>query len=204
MIMRRNILILGLPALVVVGAATLPFFSRTASANECCLDMSRPACGKVCKLVCETKKLTAIGYGSKCKAICLPGPSCPGCKHCAVCCGKGDEKPGDAYCPNCQPKCEFSWRDWFAGECDKPRTIHVLTKYQSEKKISWYHWEVVDAACCDSPEPGEKAIAPTDRTIYKPAPLDAQIGDTLALTDEERVNLAARYSALMTRSNSLR
>ena len=97
--------------------------------------------------------------------------------------------------------CEFSWRNWFAGGCAKPRTIHVLTKYQAEKKIPWYHWEVVDAPCCDCAGPGEKEAPPEQqsvkqaaRTIYKPAPNDAQIGDTLALTDEECVSLAAVLS----------
>src|SRR2546423_1828823 len=58
------------------------------AADEFLLDGSRPACGKVCKLVCETKKLTAICYGSENKDICLPEPSRAGCKHCAVCYGK--------------------------------------------------------------------------------------------------------------------
>lgn len=204
MIMRRHILILGLSALIVVGAATLPILSRTAGANERCLDMSRPACGKVCKLVCEEKKMTAVGYGSKCKAICLPEPSCPGCKRCAVCCPKpeGDDKLGACCCPNCRPKFEFSWRDWFACGCATPRTIHVLTKYQAEKKIPWYHWEVVDAACCDCPESSDKAAKPekkpakqAGRAIYKPAPAAAQLGDTLALTDEECLSLTSVLAA---------
>jgi hypothetical protein len=203
MIIRRHILLLSLPSLVVLGAVGLPIFSRTAIANECCLDMSRPACGKVCKLVCEQKKLAAVGYGSKCKAICLPEPSCPGYKHCAVCCPNpnADDKPGNC-CPNCRPKFEFSWRDWFACGCAKPRTIHVLTKYQAEKKIPWYHWDVVDAPCCEGAEPIEKEATPekksvkqAGRTIYKPAPADAQVGDTLALTDQECVSLAVVLAA---------
>src|SRR5690349_4966148 len=57
-----------------------------ARAEHCSMDWSRPACGKVCKLVSETKKITAIGYGNECKSICLPPPSEPGCKHCDCCC----------------------------------------------------------------------------------------------------------------------
>jgi len=78
----------------------------------------------------------------------------------------------------------------------------VLTKFQAEKKIPWYHWEVVDAPCCDCPEPCKKETAPekkpvkqAGRAIYKPAPADAQLGDSLALTDEECVSLAAVLSA---------
>ena len=57
--------------------------SVVGAADEFLLDGSRSACGKVCKLVCETKKFTAIGYGSECKDICIPEPSRKGCKHCA-------------------------------------------------------------------------------------------------------------------------
>lgn len=183
-----------------MGAVTVLFLLRTAIADEFCLEMSRPACGKVCKLVCETRRLTSIGYGSKCKSICLPDPSRAGCKHGAICYGKCDDKPGDC-CPNCQPKCEFCWRDWFACGCAQPRMVHVLTKYQAEKKICWYHWEVVDAACCDCAEPTEAAGMPekkaaknAGRMIYKLSPEDAQLGDVLPVTDEEWVKLAAVLS----------
>ena len=164
------------------------------------LDGQRPTCGKVCKLVCETKKLTSICYGSECKDICLPDPSRAGCKHCAVCYGKcAGEACGN--CQSCPPKCEFCWRDWFACGCAQPRTVRVLTKYQAEKKICWYHWEVVDAACCDCVSQNgpvgtlEKSEAKhAGRTIYKLAPENAQLGEVLPVTDEEWVRLAAVLS----------
>src|SRR6478672_8798151 len=171
-------------------AAILCLLQAISVAEVLDLDGQRPACGKVCKLVCETKKLTAIGYGSECKDICLPEPSRAGCKHCAVCYGKcANEACGD--CPSCAPKCEFCWRDWFACGCAQPRTIHVLTKYQAEKKICWYHWEVVDAACCncvsqDVSSATEKNGADhAGRVIYKSAPADAQLGEVLPVSDEE-------------------
>jgi hypothetical protein len=180
--------------------AVLCAVQSAAVAEEFCLDMSRPACGKVCKLVCDTKKLTAIGYGVECKSMCIPEPSRAGCKHCAVCYGKDDGKPCDG-CPNCPPKCEFCWRDWFACGCAQPRTVRVLTKYQAEKKICWYHWEVVDAGCCDCASPSEPA-SPTEknaakhagRAIYKSAPDGAQLGETLPVSEEEWVKLAALLS----------
>jgi hypothetical protein len=175
-------------------------FQAVAFAEQFCLDCSRPACGKVCKLVCDTKKVTAIGYGSECKDICLPNPSCSGCKHCAVCYGKCAED-ACGNCQSCQPKCEFCWRDWFACGCAQPRTVRVLTKYQAEKKICWYHWEVVDAACCDCTIPSETAGASekhaakqAGRTIYKSAPENVQLGELLPVSDEERVKLAAVLS----------
>jgi hypothetical protein len=145
-------------------------FACPANSGECMYGCcSRPACGKVCKLVCETKKLTVTCYGSDCKQICLPGRSVPGCKHCCVtCCGCGGCGPENECCSEgccgCQgcgcgpcgnsccreelPKCEFCWRDWFPCCCGKPRTVKVLTKYEAKKEICWFHWEVVDACTC--------------------------------------------------------
>lgn len=144
----------------------------------------RPMCGKVCKLVCETKKLPAVGYGYKCDTICIPGPSRPGCKHCdTTCCGADDIQ-------GCPPTIEFCWYDWFACGCAKPRTVNLLTKYQAEKEIGSYHWEVVDAGCCDCVSKDGKP----PRTIYKPAPADAELGDVLAVTKEEWEQLSPQLT----------
>jgi hypothetical protein len=183
-----------LPLFVVAVVCAL---QNMGAAEELVVDGQWPTCGKVCKLVCDTKKLTATCYGCECKDICLPGPSRPGCKHCAVCYGKGADDPR-AECENHPPKCQFCWRDWFACGCAQPRTVRVLTKYQAEKEICWYHWEVVDSSCCDcvsKNDPvgaGVKGVAKqARRTIYKSAPEKAELGDVLAVTEEEWVKLAA-------------
>src|SRR5215211_4736760 len=56
--------------LLLDGVAILCLWQAILAADELNLDKPRPACGKVCKLVCETKKLTAICYGSESKDIC--------------------------------------------------------------------------------------------------------------------------------------
>jgi hypothetical protein len=144
---------------------------------------TRPACGKVCKLVCENTTLTVICYGAECKQICVPGPSQPGCKHCAACCGECE--PGVA----CPPKCEFCWRDWCSCGCAQPRSVKMLTKYEAQKEICWYHWEVVDGCNCGC---GGNGRGPSCGCgcVYKPAPADAQVGDTLELSEEERAQVA--------------
>jgi hypothetical protein len=150
-----------------------------------------PACGKVCQLVCETKKLSAVCYACECEEICLPGPSRPGCKHCASCglepsCGEcGRAGTG---CDGHRPECEFCWRDWFACGCARPRTVKVLTKYEAEREIGWYHWEVVDAACggCVAGGGGPGRAC----GIYKPAPEEAELGEVVAVSDEEWTELA--------------
>src|SRR5262245_13940383 len=177
---------------VTVVAFNVPSPVRTMAGDlmfGCC---TRPACGKVCKLVCEKKKLTAFGYGYECKDICIPCPSQCGCKHCDVCCGecKCEDNCG-CCCTPAGPACKFCWRDWFACGCAQPRTVKVLTKYQCEKKIDWYHWEVVDAGCCDGinccDTVGANAATPAANPattlaaeqfdVYKAAPAGANVGD---------------------------
>jgi hypothetical protein len=154
------------------------FAVSTAPAGELMYGcVSRPACGKVCKLVCETKKIPGVGYGYECDTICIPHCSRVGCKHCDTTCCPQDDIEG------CPPRIEFCWYDWFACGCAKPRSIKLLTKYQAEREVCSYRWEVVDAACCDFTTQG--AGAPKNPTVYKPAPVEAAVGDVLAVTDAE-------------------
>jgi hypothetical protein len=169
-------------------------------AQHCPLDIYRPACGKVCKLVCEPKKLVSIGYGSDCKQICVPGPSEPGCQHCACCCGERKCEP----CVCCEPTAplfKFCWRDWYPCCCAQPRNVKVLTKYQLEKKVRWYHWEVVDASCCkpactidDTTSKHAIAGSADAPAVIKPAPQNANIGDSLPVSIDERAKLATLFN----------
>lgn len=174
---------------------------------------NRPTCGKVCKLVCGEKTLVAVGYGCKCNTIAVPCPSCEGCKHCSCqccppdACGPCGTNKGDVCCGPCCPSCEaapakitFCWHDFTTcgGAC--PRTVKLLTKYQAEKKICWYHWEVVDGCNCCGPDGcgpacgcGESAESKCPR-IYKAAPAEAQIGDYFELTQADRAELATFVS----------
>ena len=186
-----------LNVLVITGICLASFLPNvSAAANEFTFECgSVPTCGKVCKLVCETKKLTAVCYACECDEICIPGPSRRGCKHCATCGGEQVCSECDSACPDCRdhtPQCEFCWRDWFACGCAKPRTVKVLTKYQAEKEIDWYQWEVVDAACCECVASSGQAAA--NRCVYKPAPVDAELGEVLAVSEEEWAELASVVS----------
>jgi hypothetical protein len=75
--------------------------------------------------------------------------------------------------------------------------VRVLTKYRAEKEILWYHWKVVDAACGDCANDSGPAAAATNRakqrqrSIYKPAPATAEVGDVLPVSEEEWMQLAA-------------
>jgi|SRR4051794_33120349 hypothetical protein len=190
-------------ALPITCVAILCFVQRMSSAEGTSHEVSQPCCAcKVCKLVCEQKKLTVTCYGCKCKDICIPGRSQDGCKHCATCSGASAAK-----CGECPPKCEFCWRDWCPCGCAEPRTIHLLTKYQAEKKVPWYHWEVVDAgtldvSCCecitdtrDERIRRDHAIT-ANRTLYKLAPSGVRVGETLEVTTEERLKIAAMFETV--------
>jgi hypothetical protein len=151
--------------------------ARNARANHPSDSWGAAPCCKVCKLVCEKKKVPAVGYGYKYDTICIQGPSRRGCKHCDMTCCARDDLNG------CNPKIEFCWYDWFACGCAKPREIRLLTKYQAEKELPSYHWEVVDGACCDCVS--QTGTTMKDGTIYKVAPAEAALGDVLAVSDEE-------------------
>jgi hypothetical protein len=116
-----------------------------------------------------------------------------------VCCGACCKK--DCCCEGAPAKLEFCWRDWFARGCAKPRTIKLLTKYQAEKEICWYHWEVIDA-CAEAEAEAEETAAATGVVgllqhplVYKAAPADAQPGEVLPILEDERATLAAYLPA---------
>ena len=159
--------------------------ARFAPAGELMFGVwTRPACGKVCKLVCKEKTITATGYGCHCETICVPGPSCQGCKHCDVTCCCDTE----AALKGCPPKIEFCWKDWFSNGCAAPRQVKVLTKWQAERKICWYHWEVVDGCTCMQGGPNAGAA-------YKEAPTETQIGQAMPLSADDQVQLASWIAA---------
>ena len=184
MVMRGTVIAFGIAAIGVWSA------ERVAAGDVMFGCQSRPACSKVCKLVCETETLVVVGYGCECDTIAIPGPSRDGCKHCATVCGCASVDQG------CPPKIEFCWRDWFACGCAKPRTVKVLTKFAAEKEICSYHWEVVDAGCCSCPAGGcGRTCEPNCPCVYKPAPPDVELGDVLAVTPVERAQLVIAIAA---------
>ncbi len=144
-----------------------------ACANDCCGDGccdNDCGSGKVCKLVCTTKKVKTICYGCKCEDFCVPGRSERGCTHC--------ESVGDCGCDtDCcghAPSCCIKWTEWIPG-CATMRTRKKLVKYEAVKEVPSYKWEVVDACGCNQ-----------DNCCVKAAPAGAKLGDTYELTDAER------------------
>lgn len=102
-------------------------------------------CQKVCRLVCEEKKVEVVCWGMKCEDFCLPCPSKPGCEH-SECVCQDCEAAAAGICTVPQ---KFVWSEW----C--PRGAKMFTKTKLMKKVETktvpsYKWVVEDlcSGCC--------------------------------------------------------
>lgn len=93
---------------------------------------------KVCRLVCEEKKVQVVVWGVKCEEFCTPDPSCPDHEHCETICAS--VKPSD---PCSAPKA-FRWIHWQPAECGTVHTKKKLMKKTVTKTIPSYKWVVED------------------------------------------------------------
>ena len=106
---------------------------------RCRLCASCSNCSKVCRLVCEEKKITTTCWGYKTEDFCAPGPSCPDHDHCETVCGSN----GDAKSPCSQPK-QFWWTHWHPGDCGTVYTKKKLMKKTVTKMVPSFKWVVED------------------------------------------------------------
>ncbi len=113
--------------------------------DRCCQCGNDCGVRKVCRLVCEEKKVEEICYTCECEDYCLPPPSHRGCLHEDHICVETD-------CESCErsPRCRIEWFDWTPKGCAKLRTRNKLVKYVVEKKVPSYKWVVEDLCddCC--------------------------------------------------------
>ncbi len=132
---RRGIIGMCL-ALVAVAAITV----RAFAGSGCCVHCGREEnCQKVCRLVCEDKKITTTCWGFKSEDFCVPGPSQRGCTHCETVC---DECPGPKG-PCVQPQ-KLVWTEWMPGSSAKVYTKKKLMKRTVTKTVPSYRWVVED------------------------------------------------------------
>lgn len=172
--LHRISLTLGLLAMTAVFEA-----SSVAAGEICCaLCGGHDPCNKVCRLVCEEKKVDVICWGVKCEDFCIPGPSKPCCKECDVVCDACEDNKAKPDDPVSMPK-RFVWRDWIPSMYAKIHTKKKLMQKIETKKIPSYKW-VVEDLCpkCESQagsamvEPGVK-LPPRPRVAAKI--IDAEI-----------------------------
>jgi hypothetical protein len=128
----------------------------SAQAGDCCCSHCGgcSCCEKVCRLVCEDKKVEVICWGYVCEDFCLPGPGEPCCKQCKTVC-VDCEAPCDPKTPCVEPK-YFVWREWIPS-CAKLFTRRKLMKKTETVSVPSYKWVVEDMcphcqSCCDVAE----------------------------------------------------
>ena len=171
-------------AVVLASLAAVP--APVAAGENCCHCGSGCGVRKVCRLVCETKKIKDYCYGCKCDAICLPGKSCRGCLHCDDVCASCGQCGCDCGCDH-KPLCHLEWYDWKPG-CADMLHIKKLVKYEVEREVCSFKWvveEVCDGCChecdryhpCDAedrPAPDAGLDAPTPEQGGPPVPPQAR------------------------------
>lgn len=151
--------------------------AHVAQAGDCCCAHCGGCCEcqKVCRLVCEDKKVDVICWGCLCEDFCLPahGKLCSTkCKMvCADC-----NTPCDPKAPHVEPK-RFVWREWI------PSCAHMFTRKKLYKKtesvnVPTYKWVVEDL--CKSCE-GSCDVAAVDAKTEAELPPPPAVADAKLL-----------------------
>lgn len=146
-----------------------PVCSEPSCSHQSCLDRRghssccekcgcQSSCHKICRLICEDKKVQEVCWGVECEDFCVPGPSTPGCEHCEKVC----EPSNDPKEP-CTASKNFIWKSWIPSMTTKIFTKKKLMKKTVTKTIPGYKWVVEDlCAACEknslsvTPEPNAK------------------------------------------------
>ena len=123
--------------LALVALVSLANWARAGSG--CCAHCGCAAgCQRVCRLVCENKKVTTTCWGVQNEEFCIPGPSTPNCEHCETVCEENDPKA-----PCTQPK-KFVWTEWISSGHAKVHTKKKLMKKTVTKTVPSFKWVVED------------------------------------------------------------
>jgi hypothetical protein len=139
-------------ALFLIGLGWNP----TAAFTRCCQLCGTPSCSKVCRLVCEEKKVSVTCWGVEEEEFCVPGRGVQVCTHCEEVCDCQTE-PGEVQS---RPKL-WSWREW--QPCGDPeiRTKRKLMRKTVVKKVPTYKWVLQDlCAECRNAPPADLPPAP--------------------------------------------
>jgi hypothetical protein len=132
---RENCLYLILATALLLSLASLVY-----AHEHCCAHCGRGgSCQKVCRLVCEDKKVEIICWGCLCEDFCIPCHGKPGCEHCEMVCGECDCDPET---PHAKPK-KFVWTEWMPTRA----TMFTRTKLMKKtitKTVPSYKWVVED------------------------------------------------------------
>ena len=144
------------PCVVWLASLILAFSAGKATAGDCCAHCGcQSNCCKVCRLVCDTKKVPKITYDCECEDFCIPGRSSI-CGYTCEC---------DCEC-DCGKHCHKK-PNWIPS-CGKVHTRHVLVKKEEIKEVKTYKC-VVENLCptcvakCQCQKPNDEALASRKR-----------------------------------------
>lgn len=148
--------------------------STAVAGDGCCAHCGCEShCQKICRLVCEEKKVETTSWGCQCEDFCVPSPSHLACKHCEPACEScADACDPDAVCA--KPK-KFVWKEWIPT-CAKIYTKKKLMKKVETHKVPSWKWVVEDlcpaceAGCPHAEVPPGTPIPPPPLTNAKLRP----------------------------------
>ncbi|MCY2966965.1 MAG: hypothetical protein NT069_25585 [Planctomycetota bacterium] len=148
----------GLLLLTVISCARFAL-----AGNGCCCQCGSLEYNKVCRLVCEDKKVTVTCWGYKEEDFCVHGCGERVCKHCEMVCDDCDDPKAPAHTPK-----KFTWSEWTPKGCPKIYTKTKLMKKTITKKVPTYKWVVEDlCAQCEADAP---KVAPPASVELPPKP----------------------------------
>ena len=128
---------------LIAGLIATCLFGAASPQTKCARCGAVAPCKKVCRLVCEDKKVEVVCWGCKCEDFCVPGPGCPGCEHHKCVCESCDEGKASNVCS--EPK-TFVWRNW----CPSFAQMYTKTKLMRRTevvKVPTYKWVTEDVCC---------------------------------------------------------
>lgn len=150
---------------VVAGGTSLAVAGKL-----CCSHCGRDSgCRKVCRLVCEDRKITKVCWGRQCEDFCVPGPTWCGKKHCEMVCTEC-ANPNDPKAVTTGPS-PLVWRDWIPGRCACVHTRARLMKKTVTKTVPSYKWQV-EYLCAGCEEGCTPVTHPADALIPPPPAVD--------------------------------
>jgi len=130
---------------VLVAGMACCFAGAASLKTKCARCGCEGPCKKVCRLVCEEKKVEVVCWGCKCEDFCVPGPGCPTCEHCnCVCQTCGKDAGSSQVCSEPKRFFWYNWRPSFAQMYTKTK----LMRRTETVKVPTYKW-VIEDVCCD-------------------------------------------------------
>ena len=113
------------------------------ASDRCCAHCGcHERVAKVCRLVREERKITAICWGVEEEDFCVNGPSCAGCVHCETICKKDSADKKDAQV--CSESKALTWTNWLPSSNATIYTKKKLVKKSVTKSVPSFRWVVED------------------------------------------------------------